>query len=899
MALKNILLKVVGDSDDAKRKLGEVVEDLRVVGNTTAEARVEIQTQAAQIKLDRLKQKLAQLSAQEATPRVTIAMARTVEQIDRLEAKLEALDHKRVEVKVDVDRSLLSRVQSGIRDAVSSASGGLGSGSLGFGAVGNSLLILLPLLAALGPALASAAIGAFALAAAFAAVLGPAVLVAVAGISRLVAIFGALHQQHQQAASSAAAVASSQDQIRSATEQLANAQSNLRDQTVAANRAWQDSLEAVKDDLRDVAHAEEGITESHLALRRASLELKQLRSELGAGGAGLDDLFKKATDVSFHGDVSSLVKKGTQGKLSDEDELRLEEAIQAVREARLREKDAVDAVHDSEVKLARDRQTAGDFAKHGLAAYGPYRQAVQSVADAQHQLARAQDANAKAIAAQTSALDKLSPIERRVARVLDDIKDKVKQAFGPAATAFITGFADGLQTATKPLGSKLLVLGLLAIGKAFGDTFRAIGRAVARPEMQAALLAFTLTAARLVRIFGTRVFVDLLLILTRIAVAALPALVRGAEKVADLFDRWERGSRNTQKLKESIQDGIKSLKDFIAGVVDVVNAVIAIGKVLKFFGDLVVEGGKRVGAVFTFIQKHPWIQVLLAALLGLVAFFAGGELVGFILAIWKALGLVQKVIVLLAVIGVAPFGAIADAAKTTAHAVSKAFNTLIGAARAVGHGIARGFAFAIDAVRTIAKTILSIWKFELGLVVDVAKTVFGAVKDFLTGFIDTAASIGRRIGRALRNAVSSAVHGIGAVIVGVLNLIIGVINTAIDGINKITRPRDLGPLGHTPGFKLGHIDPIRLAAGGIAVRDTLARIGEAGKEAVIPLKDAVLAKLGSAIAAAAPLPAIAAGGEGMHIENLHVHVHSPAGRAPDMDAAAVQIEKALRARSRG
>jgi SLT domain-containing protein len=63
------------------------------------------------------------------------------------------------------------------------------------------------------------------------------------------------------------------------------------------------------------------------------------------------------------------------------------------------------------------------------------------------------------------------------------------------------------------------------------------------------------------------------------------------------------------------------------------------------------------------------------------------------------------------------------------------------------------------------------------------------------------------------------------------------INWIIDGWNRLAFAIpgfDLGPV-HFDGFRLDIPDIPRLAAGGIVTRPTLALIGEAGPEAVIPL----------------------------------------------------------------
>ncbi len=67
-----------------------------------------------------------------------------------------------------------------------------------------------------------------------------------------------------------------------------------------------------------------------------------------------------------------------------------------------------------------------------------------------------------------------------------------------------------------------------------------------------------------------------------------------------------------------------------------------------------------------------------------------------------------------------------------------------------------------------------------------------------------------------------------------LNAIIGMVNKVIDGLNKIQMP-DWVPLMGGKGINIPHIPA--LAKGGIVDSPTLSMVGEAGKEAVVPLEN--------------------------------------------------------------
>lgn len=105
------------------------------------------------------------------------------------------------------------------------------------------------------------------------------------------------------------------------------------------------------------------------------------------------------------------------------------------------------------------------------------------------------------------------------------------------------------------------------------------------------------------------------------------------------------------------------------------------------------------------------------------------------------------------------------------------------------------------------------------------KNAFSSIGGFFSGVWSTVQSIfvnaGQKVGSAVGGAFRSAVNG-------VLGTIENVVNGFIGMINKI------------PGVSLGGIGYVslpRLARGGIVDSPTIAMIGEAGKEAVVPLEN--------------------------------------------------------------
>lgn len=109
---------------------------------------------------------------------------------------------------------------------------------------------------------------------------------------------------------------------------------------------------------------------------------------------------------------------------------------------------------------------------------------------------------------------------------------------------------------------------------------------------------------------------------------------------------------------------------------------------------------------------------------------------------------------------------------------------------------------------------------------------FSSIGSFFSGVWSTVKNIfvgaGQAVGSAVGGAFRSAVNAILGTIENVVNGFIGMINGVIGMINKI------------PGVSLGGIGYVslpRLARGGIVDSPTVAMIGEAGKEVVMPLEN--------------------------------------------------------------
>jgi len=142
-------------------------------------------------------------------------------------------------------------------------------------------------------------------------------------------------------------------------------------------------------------------------------------------------------------------------------------------------------------------------------------------------------------------------------------------------------------------------------------------------------------------------------------------------------------------------------------------------------------------------------------------------------------------------------------------------------------------------VSTIARNIPKIAAAALKLFLEIVKAIpkiagqllsalGNLLSQALTKIGSFAVSIGQKVGDGISGAVKSAINGVLSTATGIINGFIGAINGAIGVINAI------------PGVSISKLDKLdvpQFAKGGIVDSATLAVVGEAGKEAVVPLEN--------------------------------------------------------------
>lgn len=112
------------------------------------------------------------------------------------------------------------------------------------------------------------------------------------------------------------------------------------------------------------------------------------------------------------------------------------------------------------------------------------------------------------------------------------------------------------------------------------------------------------------------------------------------------------------------------------------------------------------------------------------------------------------------------------------------------------------------------------------------KSAFGAVAGFFQGVWNTITGIFGKVGEVVGDAIGGAFK---TVVNGVINIVSGVVNTVIDLINGAIKL-----INKLPGVSISPIGRLtlpKMAKGGVVNGATMAMIGEAGAEAVVPLEN--------------------------------------------------------------
>lgn len=370
--------------------------------------------------------------------------------------------------------------------------------------------------------------------------------------------------------------------------------------------------------------------------------------------------------------------------------------------------------------------------------------------------------------------------------------------------SIVNGIIDAIKTLTKPENIKLVVQAaidlLMGLVKAIPDILVALIEAL--PDIITGIVEFLTDPENIGMIIKGAVdlFMGIVMAIPKILGAIVGALGKLFSKVGEFFD-----SIIPQPIKE-----------FFGWIGETIGA--AIGKLSEFFGWIGESIGATVSVISTVLE--PVFETL-----GNIFGFIGESIGNVVGIISQAVGWISDSIG--AVVGVisSVVGWIWD---NVIKPIGDFFNGLF---TAIGEGVGALVEFVQGIVQGQMEFFGGVADFIGGIFKGIGDVVSG-VADFIGGIFKGVADFVGGIFQGMADVIGGIFETIGGIIKAPINAVINIINGVLSFINSLTIP------DWVPGIGGWHPDigmiPT-LAQGGLANGATTAIIGEAGREAVLPL----------------------------------------------------------------
>lgn len=427
----------------------------------------------------------------------------------------------------------------------------------------------------------------------------------------------------------------------------------------------------------------------------------------------------------------------------------------------------------------------------------------------------------------SNTLSDIAPIFESAEQAINDMSDSISRVYDnyirpsiesstKAISGFVSVFVKGWNNHIQPVIKK--------IGQGFSDTIskhispfiqKVLDMIASFQEMSQVINAYLAPVINfivelLIRILAPAIeyIVEVFRVLFNIAADILGGVADFLKGVFDIITGILTGdmSKIFDGFTETGDAIMNILSTILTGLLDLTVAV------LKFIWDTVVAIFQGIwdGIVAVFSPVAEWFAgVFQAAWDGIIAIFTD-------LATWFGDRWTEVAT------------ALSNIGTWFTDMFQKAWNGLTGIFANIGTWFGERWNDVTNALANVATWFGSIFSSAYNAVVN----AFSSIGGFFSGVWSTVKSIfvnaGQAVGSAVGGAFRSAVNGVLGTIENVVNGFIGMINGVIGMINKI------------PGVSLGSIGYVslpRLARGGIVDSPTVAMIGEAGKEVVMPLEN--------------------------------------------------------------
>ena len=405
----------------------------------------------------------------------------------------------------------------------------------------------------------------------------------------------------------------------------------------------------------------------------------------------------------------------------------------------------------------------------------------------------------------SNTLSDIAPIFESAEQAINDLSDSISRVYDnyirpsiesstKAISSIVSLFVKGWNNHIQPIIKKL--------GQGFSDT---IGKHIS-PMIQKILemVASFQEMSQVITAYVSPVIGFIVEQLTRVLAPTL-------EYIGEVF----------RVLFNTVADILGGVADFLKGVFDIITGILT-SDMSKIFDGFTETGDALMNILSTLLTALLDLTVAVLKVIWdtIVAIFQG--IWDGIVAIFTPLGewFAERWIDITV--------ALANVAIWIGNMFQKAWDALTNIFSSIGTWFGERWNDVTTALANVATWFGNIFKTAF----EAVKNAFSTIGSFFSGVWNTVKNIfvnaGQMVGSAVGGAFRSAVNAVLGTIENVVNGFIGMINGVIGMINKI------------PGVSLGSIGYVslpRLARGGIVDSPTVAVIGEAGKEVVMPLEN--------------------------------------------------------------
>lgn len=406
----------------------------------------------------------------------------------------------------------------------------------------------------------------------------------------------------------------------------------------------------------------------------------------------------------------------------------------------------------------------------------------------------------------SNALSAIAPIFESAEKAINDLSDSISRVYDnyirpsiESSTKAISGiiglFVNGWNNHIQPVIEKL--------GQGFSDT---IGKHIS-PFIQKILemVASFQEMSQIITAYVAPVIGFIVEELTRVLAPTL-------EYIGEVF----------RILFNTVADIFGGIADFVKGVYDIITGILTSDM------DKIFEGFTETGDAIMNI-----LSALLTALLDLtvaVLKVIWDTIVAIFQAIWDGIvAIFTPIGEWFAACWIDITVALANVAIWIGNMFQKAWDALTSIFSSIGTWFSERWNDVTTALANVVTWFGNIFRTAF----EAVKNAFSTIGSFFSGVWSTVQSIfvnaGQMVGNAVGGAFRSAVNAVLGTIENVVNGFIGMINGVLDTVRGLP---GLGWVG-----SVGYVSLPRLARGGIVDSPTVAMIGEAGKEVVMPLEN--------------------------------------------------------------